>query len=234
MRVRWLEQRLEDVRLGLDWLSDEEAAYLAGLHVLKRRDDWQLGRWTAKCAVAEMLGRSLDSAVLRNINVQRTASGAPRVLLAGMPALFSISLSHRAGRAACVIAEQCVALGCDLETIEPHSAAFVADYFTASEQAMVASSDDRDRDTLVALLWSAKESVMKVLRCGLNVDTRSIEIIRVENSDAADSPRTPHSTWHRLEARCSDKKVLTGWWSYDDGFVKTLICDNPITLILPA
>ena len=50
----------------------------------------------------------------------------------------TISLSHRSGAAICAVAPAGVDLGCDLEVIEPRSEAFVADYFTVDEQALVA------------------------------------------------------------------------------------------------
>ena len=65
-----------------------------------------------------------------------------------------------------------MALGCDLEVIEPRSEEFVADYFTTEEQKMVSQAPIADRSKLLALLWSAKESALKALREGLRFDTR--------------------------------------------------------------
>ena len=55
MDVYWLEQVEGDVPPNDDWLSASEAACLARLRFAKRRADWRLGRWTAKCAVSEYL-----------------------------------------------------------------------------------------------------------------------------------------------------------------------------------
>ena len=65
-------------------------------------------------------------------------------------------------------------LGCDLEIVEPRSDAFIADYFTAEEQALIERTSAADRSLLLALLWSAKESALKALRAGLRLDTRSV------------------------------------------------------------
>ena len=51
----WLQQSEEDVSTCDDWLSGDEAIVLRGLRFAKRRSDWRLGRWTAKCAVAAYL-----------------------------------------------------------------------------------------------------------------------------------------------------------------------------------
>ena len=55
MDVYWLEQSEADVPTADDWLSENEVARLNSLRVAKRRADWRLGRWTAKCAVAASL-----------------------------------------------------------------------------------------------------------------------------------------------------------------------------------
>jgi len=67
-------------------------------------------------------------------------------------------------------------MGCDLEIIEPRADSFVADYFTAEEQKMVAGADATDRDLRVTLLWSAKESALKALGEGLRMDTRCVAV----------------------------------------------------------
>ena len=53
-------------------------------------------------------------------------------------------------------------------SIEPRSDAFVADYFTIEEQALVARASAADRDRILALLWSGKESALKALREGFD------------------------------------------------------------------
>ncbi len=52
------------------------------------------------------------------------------------------------------------------------SDAFVADYFAPEEQTLIAHSSPADRELMLALLWSAKESALKALREGLRLDTR--------------------------------------------------------------
>ena len=72
------------------------------------------------------------------------------------------------------------AVGCDLELVEPRTPGFVADFLTAAEQQSVASRPDPD--AAANLIWSAKESALKVLQTGLRRDTRSVEV-------AVDEPR---------------------------------------------
>ena len=57
------------------------------------------------------------------------------------------------------------------------AAAFVADYFTPAEQALAhRAPSERDWQRVTNLIWSAKESALKVLRTGLRRDTRSVEV----------------------------------------------------------
>src|SRR5450755_4707521 len=134
MEVHWLEQADADVPTGNDWLGAAEALRLSDMRFANRRADWRLGRWTAKRALSIYGNRPSDPASLAAIEILPAASGAPEVLVANQPAAVTISISHRAHVAFCAVAAPVVALGCDLEVIEPRSDAFAADYFTAQEQ----------------------------------------------------------------------------------------------------
>jgi 4'-phosphopantetheinyl transferase len=124
----------------------------------------------------------------------------------------------------CAICSSGANLGCDLEIIEPHSDAFVADYFTAYEQALVQqATTGRERFALVALIWSAKESALKAIHGGLRLDTRCMEV-RVTGTPL-NSSQKPHQTtsrpsdsaaWNSLQVFHIKKFVLFGWWREAD------------------
>jgi len=230
MDVYWLEQTKADVPAENDWLGASEILRLEGLHVAKRHDDWRLGRWTAKRALAAYLSLSARPRVLANIEVRPAPSGAPEVFVADKPADLTISLSHRDGIALCAVAPARAELGCDLEMIEPRSDAFISDYFTAEEQALVAEAPAAHRPRLLALLWSAKESALKALHAGLRLDTRSVIARPVEAFDL--------SGWSPLRVHYTGGQVFHGWWQYADGTVQTLVADPrpdvPVHLEIPA
>jgi len=138
MNVYWLEQTDADVPKENDWLSVGEAVRLNAMLFAKRRADWRLGRWTAKRALSVILDLPALPQVFKRIEIRAAASGAPEVFFDSQPAAVTISLSHRAGIAACAVAISSLKMGCDLEMIEPRSDAFVADYFTLEEQELVA------------------------------------------------------------------------------------------------
>jgi len=220
MDVYWLEQTEADVPKEDSWLSAREVICLSGMHFVKRRTDWRLGRWTAKQALAACLHVPNHLSALAEIEVRAAPSGAPEVFVANQPAAFTVSLSHRAGLAACAVARTPVDLGCDLETIEPHGQAFVTDYFTAEEQLRIAQASAADQPRLVALLWSGKESTLKALRTGLRLDTRSVVV-----NPGGTSLHV--SGWHPLQVRYADAQAFHGWWRYSDSFLRTVVAAPP-------
>jgi len=228
METYWLEQTEADLPAHDDWLSPDEAVLLSHMRFAKRRADWRLGRWTAKRAGAAFLNLPGDAQALREIEVRPAPSGAPELFLANGQAAAGISISHRAGIAVCAIAMYGAALGCDLELIELRSDSFVADYFTASEQALIARASETDRPRLLALLWSAKESALKALRQGLRLDTRCVTVTLdtpMDHKHGADgfeqSPEFPR--WHPLQVRYREGEIFCGWWQSAGCLMRTLV-----------
>lgn len=236
MDVYWLEQTQADVPRENDWLGASEVVRLTSMRFAKRRADWRLGRWTAKHAVAAYLDLPWHWQTLADIEVRPALSGAPDAFVSNQAAAVTISLSHRAGRALCAVAPFQVALGCDLEVVEPRADIFVADYFTSEEQAVVAQSPVTERPQRIALTWSAKESALKALRVGLRLDTRSVIVSLDEaidsgddrsalcNQDSASMVGLPLQSkgWHPLHVRYTDQS-FHGWWQQTGDLVRTLV-----------
>ncbi len=177
----------------------------------KRRDESRLGRWTAKHAVARALDLPPTPAQLRDVVIRNAKDGAPEAFIGSDPASVAISMTDRAGWAVCVVAEGVAGVGCDLELVEPRSQRFVADYFTGAERAMVAARPD-DHDLLANLIWSAKESALKVLREGLRLDTRSVEVTMVDDRSGG---------WRSLFVTTAAGERFPGWWTRHGAFVLT-------------
>ena len=134
---------LADVPGRDDGLAPDEAADLAGLRFSKRRAEWRLGRWTAKRALSAQSPEHAPA--LTSIAIRAAEDGAPEVFIQGRPAPCTISISHRADRALCMVAGAAVALGCDLEMVEPRSPAFVSDYFAPEERVLVQQAPETAR-----------------------------------------------------------------------------------------
>jgi 4'-phosphopantetheinyl transferase EntD len=218
MQVYLLEEREENVPESNEWLGARERDHVRTLTFLKRRADWRLGRWAAKCAIAALQNIPLHADLLATIEICPAASGAPRVLFHGSPADVSVSLSHRSGVAICALTKENVGLGCDLENIEPHSAGFIADYFTLEEQDSIEKASSADRWLLVTLLWSAKESALKALQEGLRRDTRSVVV---------HPGKLPFGEgWKSLHVDSIEGESFYGWWRQVNGAVQTVVADH--------
>lgn len=243
MSIFWLQQTMADVPPDNAWLCGREVLRLREMKFTKRRNDWRLGRWTAKCAISDYLGWPAESSALGDIEIRPATSGAPQIFIANRRAPLGVSLSHCGGRAIAALAPSGTAVGCDLERIEPRIDAFVTDYFTPVEQLLVQQAPACDRPAIVTLLWSAKESALKALGQGLRLDTRSISVhvgdTRGPSGDLAEGFQItrPHGTQHRpcepahvgwrtLELFCrnSDRRFY-GWWQVTSEFVQTLVAD---------
>jgi 4'-phosphopantetheinyl transferase len=213
----WLargEQHLPD---DLSWLSHAEAAYAEKARFTKRRTEFLVARWAGKCALAEVLSVAPTSTALRRLEVRHAASGAPLAYLDGRPTDVQISMTDRAGWAVCLLSTGSGRVGCDLELVETRSAAFVNDYLTESEQRYVSGAD---ADLAANLIWSAKESGLKVLTTGLRRDTRSVEVTVLASDDE----------WQQLSVRTQEGDDFPGWWQRFGAFVVTLAAQHPMPM----
>jgi len=208
-------------------LSEQEQQRLIELKTVKRRSDWLIGRWTAKRLIQAYIERQTGvQPPLHTLTVANDPAGAPRII-ADLNLQFAIcnlqlSISHCDGRAFCALSDTCgIQLGVDIERIEPRAATFAEDYFTAHELDQLRAAPPESRDTLVTLIWSAKEAALKALRLGLTVDTRSI-------SCTIGAPETAHGWAHmdivcdRRRLRVSAAPMLSGCWRMMNDYVLTV------------
>ena len=232
-----LEQSLADVPAENHWLTPPELQTLSKLRFNKRRQDWRLGRWTAKFCIAAHRAMTGEPPPLSRIEIRSRESGAPFAVLLNENAFVTISLTHRAGHAMCALAPTHTAVGCDLELIEPRTDAFLSDYFTSEEQTLVHRMTTDARPLLVNMLWSAKESALKAVHLGLRADTRSISVrplpdlgarigscpVRLSGVPSFNCERNDGPMWQPLEAILEGRIVFDGWWSASGPFVRTLV-----------
>lgn len=217
-QVRWLSRGLDEVPEGIAWLSAAEVDRLGRMRYAKRSSEFLVSRATAKQAIAHAVGLPLDPDVLRRIEVRHRPTGAPAPFVDGQPADLAMSSTDRADRAVCVTtATTGIAVGCDLELVEERSQGFVASYLTPPEQQTVAAA--AAPDLTANLLWSAKESALKVLETGLRRDTRTVEV-RLGDEVVAG--------WSALEVYPAEGGVFPGWWRRAGRFLLSVVASAPI------
>lgn len=213
----WLVQSEQDISTPPNlFLSRKEQVKFDSLRFLKRRNDWLVGRWTAKQLLVAVLEREQNGSIpAQAIEIFNGVDGAPRVYFNDEPLALNLSISHSHGYALCAV--DTGSLGADLEWIEPREECLVNDFFTASEQAQVRTSAAIQRDRLVTAIWSAKEAGSKALHKGLTIDTRTLEV-GISTTAQGSEEWEPFELTVRLE----NQTPLHGWWRETEGLVLTL------------
>jgi 4'-phosphopantetheinyl transferase len=222
-----------------EWLSEAERARALGFRFERRRGDWLRGRRAAKEATAAVIReRWGEPPPHAHLYVDAEPGGAPFVRLAleappcfgfdpGQRLPIAISISHRAGAVFCAAAgadEVADRLGADLELVERRAPSFAGDFFCAEEIAACAGSRE---DRLVSAVWCAKEAVLKALRLGLAVDTRSVACLP-EDTPAHAPGLEPAAGWRMFRLLRApggaSESALSGLWRAHGPFVQALAC----------
>lgn len=218
MKIYWCSRLLQDVPTSGDWLHPSEKLVADGYRFPKKRNDWLLGRWTAKNAVKAFLQEAFPQLKYSQIEIRAAEDGAPEVFCDDKKLPVFISLSHSQGIGLCTITHPGIELGCDLEKVETRSEYFVNDYFTENELALFHKSDKPD--LTANLIWSAKESALKAIRAGLRVDPRLVEVSFEKEG------RTDH--WQPLKVLAKNSgQSFFGHWRVVNGIVYTVIANEP-------
>ena len=210
--IYWHIQDFKNLPKNDNWLSEREKEIQDNMRFAKRRSEWRLGRWVVKNALLRYL-----SIPLSEIEVLSHENGAPKLIIKRKTNKLALSISHRENKAICAFSEHFDFIGCDLEFIEPRSTLFINDYFTPDEINYI-DLHTQDKDLLANLIWSAKESVTKVLQSGLNLDTREINVHRIT---------LPHDQlWGDLEMVLKNKSIFKGSWRTIHPYIITLSADS--------
>lgn len=217
-QVHYTIQDAHQLPAGLDWLTPGELGRYGGFRFEKRRRDWLVGRWAAKRALLGISG--LPDRDIRRFEIASAPDGAPLPRLDGRSCNMRLSLSHSNDRAFSVVSKDALALGCDIELVEPRSAGFVETWFTASERERVRRADPLLRDVLVTMIWSVKESTLKALRTGLQADTRSVEVFDDYDWDDAG--------WKSACTITADAREFSCLWRLEGPFVLSMVTNGPL------
>jgi len=203
VRPRVLLEARAELPRELGWLAAGERERLAAMRLPRRRNDFRRGRWTAKRAVARVFGVPETAEALSEIEICADDRGAPYARRRGERLPCEMSLSHRAGAALCAVADERQRIGCDIEWVEPRSRAFALHFLTAEERRWLDGLAPGTRHEAANLLWSAKESAVKTLGTGLDLDVRTLGVhvslegrrrVRVEVPGV---PEPLHGCWGR-------------------------------------
>ncbi len=167
---------------GESVVSPHESALLGPRAVPKRREDFVRGRWVAKqlLAAARPGARPTDYVILPD------ALGAPVVRDADLaPLPLSLSISHTGGLAMAALCDSPRRVGVDIERPIDNPAPIVGEYFTRAELRLCDGLSGPTLRTRAALIWSVKETLMKVLGQGLRIAPTSVGLEAIGEASGA-------------------------------------------------
>jgi len=167
-----------------------------------------------------------DDCAIEIISRDRLGRGIrPRVLIAGRPVPWCLSISHTetaALVALCTAAE--VAMGVDLVKIEPLGSGFGRAWFDADEREL-AAGEDPNHPLETCCLWAAKEAAYKAINSGDSFAPRQIRVRKL-----ADGSYTCIYRGVDLSSRCS----IDTWLSTDHVAALAILSpQNPSTALIP-
>jgi 4'-phosphopantetheinyl transferase len=234
--IEWLIQRSVDHPLlakGVPpggFLSTHETSVFDNLYSTKRREEWLLGRWTAKKLIqtdVEKSGRRLSCS---EISILAGKDGAPVVWLGEgdrlTPANVTLSISHSKRASLCAIVRPgTIPLGADIEVIEPRVGGFAECYFTEEEKQTIRRAFPEHSDRLITAIWSGKEAALKAVRQGLRLDTHSLSCTFPSPLQSFAQDQTT-DCWHPFTIQWRNGIVfpaLAGWWQVWQEYILTLV-----------
>jgi 4'-phosphopantetheinyl transferase len=144
-----------------EFLAPTEAAYFAGLHFLRRRQSFLLGRYAAKLALLRLL-KTADPKV---IEIGRGVFEQPLIsyLSARAP---GVTISHCDEIAVALAFPSGHPMGVDIEQIDLDRLVTIRSQMSPVEREW-ARSAGTDELAFSTLIWTAKEALSKALLCGL-------------------------------------------------------------------
>lgn len=133
-------------------------------------------------------------------------------------------------------ADDLVRLGVDIEAVEPREESFLRAYFAPEELCWLGQASDGEQHLLAAVIWSAKEAVLKALHVGLTVDARQVVCLPANGLELGCG--AAHG-WCEVYVQCPPDLVaqatqgtgrlanghgwsLSGWWRRHGNYVLTL------------
>lgn len=128
-------------------------------------------------------GTGAESLLIHALNACGAGEAQPLEIICGAhgkPALKSgrieFSLSHSGGWCAAAICD--APIGVDIQSLVPFNTALAKRFFTADEQAYIASQSDRDM--AFTRIWGMKESYIKALGLGLSMPLNSFSAMALD------------------------------------------------------
>lgn len=188
------------------WLNPDELEILEELSSPKKRGSFLLGRYTAKLSLASFL----HNRDMLSCSVTRGVLGQP-VVQSDIREVPEISLAHSGQYGASICFPPGHQFGLDVEEIRsaPTRIAAISSKMTEKERSLLEELKEQvSEEKLYYLIWTLKEALSKVLRCGLTLPLEALELRDLEWKEDQLLGRFTHFTQYRGFSQCSDDLAI--------------------------
>ncbi|TPN89315.1 4'-phosphopantetheinyl transferase family protein [Aquimarina algicola] len=180
-------------------LHDDEIDYYSNLEYEKRKISYLQGRVVAKYAISEVI-ENFQS--LKSILIKSGVFHFP-VVKNILKDNIQISISHSDEYGfACAFQEE-HPIGVDIERINKENSDAIAKYISEDEHKQIVSCslEKHMGDTLI---WTSKESLSKILKTGLTIDFRLLDICSIVEKDKCYICHFKNFLQYKSISRCID------------------------------
>lgn len=157
------------------FLHPKEKEHYTTLRFPKRQQSYLIGRYCAKQAI----GHYLSAPHVNQFNIENGIFQHPVVQCTSAQNI-QISISHAGDFGAAIAFSESCPMGIDIEIIGKNTE--ILSYLTSEEQQLV-NKLPISEDIQFILLWSIKEALSKVLKCGLMVPFELLEILSITQQE---------------------------------------------------
>jgi len=169
-----IKGRTPDLEEFLDVLHPAERNVFDCLPTAIRKDSYLLGRVAAKMAISMIVG----PAAMPSVYIDRGVFMFP-VVKSHLNYNIQVSISHCDDIGIGLAFPEEHPLGVDIERIRPDLGGITREYLSAADQKLLENCRMSD-PAGHTLLWTVKESLTKILRTGLTMDLKTLEIQSIE------------------------------------------------------
>lgn len=157
-----------------EFLHPKENNYFESLTAKKRKLSYLLGRYVAKKGIAAFVGEEN----LTKIEISPGVFHQPVVYYPSKQNL-QVSITHSDDWGAAVVFPEAHPMAIDVEVVRPERK-FKSFFKLTPQEESVAGSIDREEAEVVAMLWTVKEAMAKVIKTGLMASFDIYEINKID------------------------------------------------------
>jgi len=167
----FVNKNLEDLKKEMYILQPEETQYYKKVKCDKRRESYLLGRFAAKIAIRQILKQKID---YNTFSIGYGVFQFPIVKYI-KDQRINVSISHCNSKGIALAFPEEHPMGIDIEKIEEDKVSSIKDLISNGEYKDINSCLLSKQEGTI-LIWTIKESLSKVLKTGLMVDFKILEI----------------------------------------------------------